>query len=208
MSHYLFFFTITVFSMHLIPGPAMLYCINTAVTSGKTSAIAGALGLELGTLFYVMLAGSGLGSLILVSPKLYLLLKIFGAGYLIYMAYRFLPKQALSTQGAIRHNTNKFIEGTLINLTNPSILLFFITLLPQFVPASNKSILIFLFFGIAFNISSFLVSLGVIYFSSFIKHNITQLNKFQLYLSYFPSILFLLIAVGSLIAIIINTVKL
>ena len=195
MFHYLLIFMFTVLIMHLTPGPSMLYCVLTSTQAGRSAAIVAAIGLELGTFFYVLLAGTSLSALITTSPSLYTGLKILGSAYLLYMSYKALPMHNVATTNKFSPpKVGKLIGGFLINITNPSILLFFITLLPQFVPINNNSTLMFFLLGLAFNLSSFIVSLGVIFCSHKIQYRLTHATQLNQVLKYIPGAMFFLIA--------------
>ncbi|MDQ5921292.1 MAG: hypothetical protein QG673_1350 [Pseudomonadota bacterium] len=199
----LFLFAVVVLTIHLIPGPTMMYCINSSLNSGKSSGVAAAIGAEIGNSFYILLTGLGLSALILSSTTIYSGIKTLGSIYLIYLAYKSLPsKKTKNTQisnTTTASKTSKLLGGVMINITNPKILLFFITLLPQFVPADQKDVKIFFLLGLAFSVSSFMVSLFVVFFSHNIKHRLKNSPKISKTISYAPSIIFLLAGTFSLI---------
>lgn len=71
---------------NLTPGAAMLYNISMTIQRGKWHGIFAAIGVELGTLAYVLVIAFGLSELITASPLLYKSLKLCGEAYLFYLA--------------------------------------------------------------------------------------------------------------------------
>lgn len=201
MYNYLFYFVLVSLTMALTPGPAMMYCINTSIDHGKRAGILAAMGVELGTFIYVLITALGLAALILASPMIYSGLRILGALYLLYLAYKALPRQKILTaKSAIKSKSSTVLTGITVNITNPKILLFFITLLPQFVPTDYRNIKIFFFLGLAFNLCGFMANSSAAIFSHRLKYKFAQSisKKTSHFIQYIPSAIFFLIAVLSL----------
>jgi threonine/homoserine/homoserine lactone efflux protein len=201
MTDYLFYFFLVSFTMALTPGPAMMYCINTSMDHGKRAGILAAMGVELGTFIYVLITALGLATLILASPMIYSGLRILGALYLLYLAYKALPKQKVLTEKkAVRSKSSTVLAGITVNITNPKILLFFITLLPQFVPTDHRNIKIFFVLGLAFNLCGFVANSSAAIFSHRLKYKFTQSasTRASQFMQYIPSAIFFLIAALSL----------
>lgn len=201
MADYLFYFFLVSFTMALTPGPAMMYCINTSMDHGKRAGILAAMGVELGTFIYVLITALGLATLILASPMIYSGLRIVGALYLLYLAYKALPKQkVLTAKRAIRSKSSTIFTGITVNITNPKILLFFITLLPQFVPTDHRNIKIFFVLGLAFNLCGFIANSSAAIFSHRLKYKFAQFasTRASHFMHYIPSAIFFLIAALSL----------
>lgn len=201
MYDYLFYFALVAVTMALTPGPAMMYCINTSIDHGKHAGILAALGVELGTFIYVVITALGLATLILASPLIYSGLRILGALYLLYLAYKALPNhKELISKKEIKSKASTLLSGITLNITNPKILLFFITLLPQFVPTDNRNIKIFLFLGLAFNLCGLIANSSAAIFSHTLKYKLAHVTsaKATKMMSYIPSIIFFLIAALSL----------
>ncbi len=200
MYYYVFYFALTAIIMALIPGPAMMYCITTSINHGKRAGLMAAIGVELGTFIYVLITALGLAAVILASPRIYSGLRILGALYLLYLAYNALPKQKQQAiiKKTVKSKTITILRGVILNMTNPKILLFFITLLPQFVPTDHRNIKIFFILGLAFNVCGFVVNSLVALCSQHLKYKLAHLRSTQV-IHYIPSTLFFLIATLSLL---------
>ena len=149
------------------PGPDMALFLQKTLSGGRKHGFAALAGAMTGILAHTFAAALGLSAVIAASAKLYGALKIVGALYLLYLAY-----------GAIRHGSalrldgqgggssslgRTYLKGVLINLTNPKIVLFFVTFLPQFVeagdPAATQK---FFLLGAAFVVIGSAVNAGII----------------------------------------------
>lgn len=81
----LLLFTAAAFIMNLSPGPANFYVMARTLAQGSSAGFSATAGLALGSLLHVVAAVLGLSVLFSYSPVAYTLLKIVGAGYLIYL---------------------------------------------------------------------------------------------------------------------------
>lgn len=123
----------------LIPGTGVLYTIATAITRGWTASAAAALGCTLGIVPAIIAAFIGLSALLHSGAIAYTVLKYAGAAYLMYLAY-----QTWNDRGPIamsRDVPTSYLKlattGTLINVLNPKLSIFFLAFLPQFIDTSR-----------------------------------------------------------------------
>ncbi|HEU0100542.1 MAG TPA: LysE family translocator [Allosphingosinicella sp.] len=120
------------------PGLDTALVLRTAAAEGPRRALAASLGICLGCLAWGALVAAGLGILLQASELAYLALKWIGAAYLLYLGLRMIfaprPDEAGDeTETAAR--ANWFLRGLLTNLLNPKVGAFYVSFLPQFVPA-------------------------------------------------------------------------
>ena len=121
------------------PGADMALFLSRTLAGGRGQGFAAQAGANAGLVVHTFAAALGLSALLAASAEAYQAVKIAGAVYLLWLAY-----------GAIRHGTalkleggpggrsrGAFLNGLLINLTNPKIVLFFVTFLPQFIDARD-----------------------------------------------------------------------
>jgi threonine/homoserine/homoserine lactone efflux protein len=140
--------TIALFSLAslilaLTPGPDMVLFLARTVSGGRSSGFAAMFGASTGLIIHALLAGLGLSALLAASATAFFILKIIGGLYLLWLAY-----------GAIRHGSAfsvdgpsspqqtwlaTFLTGLGINLTNPKVIVFFVTFLPQFIDANDPA---------------------------------------------------------------------
>ncbi|WP_068086065.1 LysE family translocator [Polycladidibacter stylochi] len=128
-------FLATVISLIIVPGPDMLYVTSRALASGKESGIKAAIGISTGYLVFTLLVAMGLGALFLANPNIFLIMKILGAIYLMFLAYQLFISDITSfskTSKQEQKQPNELKYGFLTSLLNPKGLVFYFALLPQF----------------------------------------------------------------------------
>ena len=123
------------------PGADMALFLSRTLTGGRAQGFAAQAGASFGLIFHTLAAALGLSALLAASAEAYEVVKIAGALYLLWLAWRAIrhgsalkSKADASARGGLR---SAFANGLLINLTNPKIVLFFVTFLPQFISASD-----------------------------------------------------------------------
>ncbi|MEE9445769.1 MAG: LysE family translocator [Cocleimonas sp.] len=144
------------------PGPATLLTISNSLKHGTRSVVLSALGNETGIFVLSVSAILGLGAVLKTSTTLFLMIKIVGAGYLIYLGIRqWRSKTNLFTdvkrqQDDARSHKSFYTEGFLIAITNPKAVLFFTALFPQFINLQAALIPQFIIMTLTFMALSFL----------------------------------------------------
>jgi len=134
-------YSVACFILFATPGPDMSLFLSRTMAGGRQAGIASMLGASLGTLIHTALAAVGLSALIAASPTAFLVIKIAGALYLAWLAVDAIRNgSALNVRsegGREMPVTRVFWLGVMVNLSNPKVVLFFVTFLPQFVSASD-----------------------------------------------------------------------
>ena len=153
------------FVLFITPGPDMSLFLAKTVAGGRAAGIAAFSGAALGCVVHSLLAAFGLSALIAASPTAFLALKIVGAAYLLWLAVDSVRNgsslNVREGQAARVPFWPTFALGLTVNLTNPKVVLFFVTFLPQFVQADDPHAAAkLLFLGIYFVVFSF--PLGVL----------------------------------------------
>ncbi len=99
------------------------------------------LGASAGCLVHTVLAAVGLSAVIAASPSAFMAIKVVGALYLAWLAVDAIRNgSALNVSEDRKENHSLlrvFMMGVMINLSNPKVVLFFVTFLPQFVSAAD-----------------------------------------------------------------------
>ncbi len=124
------------------PGSGALLSISHGLSHGLRRASATIFGLQAGLLIILLVAGGGLGALLLASERLFLVIKTIGALYLIYLGIQQWRARvevgpavdaAAPALAAPMSWRRRFITGFLTNLTNPKGIVFMVAVLPQFI---------------------------------------------------------------------------
>jgi len=129
-------FVVTSALLVAIPGPAVLYVVAQSAHYGRVTGIVGVAGIATGALVHVAAAVVGLSSLLLSSAVAFEVVKYAGAAYLIYVGVRRLlaRDESLADAPAMQRSRRRvFTQGVVVNVLNPKVALFFVSLLPQFV---------------------------------------------------------------------------
>lgn len=144
------------------PGPAILLAISNSLTYGFKSVIFSSLGNVVGLFVLSSAAIFGLGAVLKTSTTLFLIIKLIGAAYLIYLGIRQwrsktnLFKESDHTHKKMRSRKRLFSEGFLIAVTNPKAILFFTALFPQFINIETEIIPQFFVMTLTFMCLSFI----------------------------------------------------
>ncbi len=120
------------------PGLDSLLVLRTAASNGPRAAFVTGLGIGAGCLAWAGIVALGLGALIDASRLGYELLRWVGAAYLVWLGLKLLhrPQRRFNTELTLpRAGRAAFIRGALTNLLNPKVGVFYVSFLPQFVPA-------------------------------------------------------------------------
>lgn len=138
-------FALISLGMALTPGPNMIYLISRSLCQGKQAGIVSLGGTGLGFVFYMLCAAFGITALLMAIPLAYEALKIAGAMYLIYLAWKAItsPHSPFELQNTVAYSNQKlFLMGFFTNLLNPKIAVMYLALLPQFVKPHEGNVLI------------------------------------------------------------------
>ncbi|TKK87631.1 LysE family translocator [Herbidospora galbida] len=142
-------FALAVVLISASPGPAMALILRRAALRGFSGAVPTVLGLEAGLYVWALLASAGIASLVAASEVAYLVLRVLGGVFLLYLgikAWRSAwssrrseePVEVpLSGAGSGLSWWKAFGEGAVVMLANPKIAAFMIAFYPQFVSADR-----------------------------------------------------------------------
>jgi threonine/homoserine/homoserine lactone efflux protein len=118
--------------LSLLPGPATALVVRSAAVHGRREAFHTVLGNSTGILFWALASVLGISALVAASEAAFATLKVVGAVVLVWLGV-----QALRGSGEARAPKparTAYMQGLLTSGANPKLAVFFIALLPQFVP--------------------------------------------------------------------------
>ncbi|AWB00632.1 LysE family translocator [Vibrio harveyi] len=191
-----------VFFLAIISGPNALLILFTALTQSRRFAIANILGVALGFMIHAFVSAKGLSLLLSQSALAFNILKWMGVAYLVWLGINNLKSglkladQKLKLDRKVEEQTLKqaFVKGLLTNLLNPKIVLFYLSIFPQFVQPEHileqSMILGALQAGIVASWYLF-----VIFFATKLKVLLTS-SKTSKWLNYVSGALFISFGVG------------
>jgi threonine/homoserine/homoserine lactone efflux protein len=123
------------FVVAVIPGPMVALVVANGLTHGTRAALLNVAGAQLGLAVMLGTLVVGLASLIAAMGWWFDGLKLIGAAYLIWLGWKLLRSSGAfdPARGTARPRGGFFLQGFLVMLSNPKVLLFFGAFIPQFV---------------------------------------------------------------------------
>ncbi|WP_130493002.1 LysE family translocator [Motilibacter rhizosphaerae] len=123
--------------MVLTPGPNMLYLVSRSISQGARAGLISLGGVAVGFLAYLTAAACGLAVLFAAVPALYVTVKLAGAAYLAWLAWKALRPGGTSVFAPVelpRDSPRRlFLMGLTTNLLNPKAAILYGSLIPQFL---------------------------------------------------------------------------
>jgi homoserine/homoserine lactone efflux protein len=124
------------------PGAGAVACMATGVRHGHRLGIWNILGMQVGIALQLAVVGVGLGAILAASTAAFTALKWLGVAYLCYLGWKQwrAPAEPLRVEGRKRRDGTApalFVQGFLVNATNPKATVFFLAVLPQFIASSR-----------------------------------------------------------------------
>jgi threonine/homoserine/homoserine lactone efflux protein len=125
----------------LFPGPSVLFIVSRSLALGRVPALITVAGNELGELVQVCAVAVGIGALVAVSVTAFTVVKLLGAGFLVYLGVQTIRARGARSDHAagrpagIRHR-RVFGQALIVGISNPKTTVFFAAVLPQFADPS------------------------------------------------------------------------
>lgn len=146
----------------LSPGPDIIYVLIQGMTNGRKSGIVTALGLVTGILVHTSLVAFGVSIILTESESLFFIIKILGAIYLFYLAYRVSrsdPTIAFSAADVqTRSSFSLYEQGFIMNVLNPKVTIFFLAFFPGFLwEPDGNTVLQFYILGALFMLQALII---------------------------------------------------
>lgn len=136
-------FAVTALIIIVIPGPSVLFVIGRSLSLGRRGGMMSVLGNTLGMLPQIAAVSLGIGAVVAESVLLFQILKLAGAGYLVYLGIQAIRhRHDLATvEPSTPRSAGRLIrQGFLVGVTNPKSIVLFVAVLPQFTDRSAGSL--------------------------------------------------------------------
>ena len=161
------------------PGPDNIYVLMQSIAHGKKYGLATTAGLMTGCLVHTTLLALGVSALIKNNPHIFLIIKIFGAIYLFYLAYKVFGSKAIIQVGQSpvpkKGLGSLYRQGFIMNVLNPKVTVFFLAFFPGFLFSETLGLVWqFYILGGLFILVSFAVFAGIAVLSGAISNFIRQ----------------------------------
>jgi len=193
-------FAIATSILSISPGPDNIFVLTQSIVNGTKYGLSTVLGLMSGCLIHTTLVAFGVSAIIKENESLFFVIKLIGASYLIFLAYKVFKSDAkivLSNDSVKKESiVALFKKGFIMNVLNPKVALFFLAFFPQFLFSNTISTVIqFYTLGGIFILVSFLVFGMIAVLAGSISNYLKEHAKIGVYLKWGQIIVFVFIAI-------------
>lgn len=190
---------LTALLLALVPGPDNLFVLTQSVLSGRWAGLMATLGFSTGLIVHTLGVTLGVAALFRTSALAFGLLKLCGAGYLLYLAWRFLSAPAMTTGKPGVNRPGPWMlyrRGIIMNVTNPKVSLFFLAFLPQFTdPDAGPVAWQLILFGLLFILATLLVFGGLALLAASVSPWLNRKPQVQRWIHRGAALIFLVLAI-------------
>ena len=121
----------------VVPGPSVIFVIGRAMILGTRGAVLSVLGNAVGVGVQIIAVALGVGALVYSSPTAFFVIRLLGAGFLVYMGVSGILHRkefAKTAEDGASHSTGRILlDSAAVGITNAKTLVFFIATFPLFV---------------------------------------------------------------------------
>jgi threonine/homoserine/homoserine lactone efflux protein len=185
------------------PGPDNLFVLAQSLIGGRRAGFMITLGLCTGLLVHTTAVALGVAAVIKTSSVAFLALKMAGAGYLLYLAWRAFRAGGIKTAQAGDErltSSQLYRRGIIMNVINPKVTMFFLAFLPQFInPDSGPVFPQILLLGAAFVIATLIIFNGIVLLAGWIGERLGRSTVAQAWLNRLSGMLFAGLAIRLLL---------
>ncbi|MFZ6693790.1 LysE family translocator [Undibacterium sp. SXout20W] len=178
----------------LSPGPDNVFVLMQSATQGRKAGMLVVLGLCTGLVVHTIAIALGLAAVFAASAMAFLVLKLFGAAYLAYLAWgawRAPVSADTSINASPLRPRDLYLRGIIMNLTNPKVVFFFLAFLPQFVSAERGSVAFqFVELGCLFILATIVAFGSISYFAATVGQRLRGSAKAQRWMNRTAAIVF------------------
>jgi len=197
-------FIIAVSILAISPGPDNIFVLMQSVVHGKKYGLATIIGLMTGCIVHTTFVAVGISAIIKENNTIFLGIKILGAVYLLYLAYKVITggsEISMSTEKIDKKTPFQLFKiGFIMNVLNPKVTLFFLALFPGFLFSEILPIsLQFYILGALFILVSFVVFSLIAILGGTISEKIKTSKNIGVWLQWMQVFVFIGIAVFILI---------
>jgi len=138
------FLTVSFF-IAITPGPSVIYVVSYSLRYGSRAGIVSTLGVNAGSIVFILIAAFGLSTLLDSYPKAITLIQLMGACYVMYLGLKMWPRDsaitiAIESEGLKRAGYRElFCNGFVTSILNPKDILFYTAFIPAFIPNAVSS---------------------------------------------------------------------
>jgi threonine/homoserine/homoserine lactone efflux protein len=197
-------FVIAVSLLAISPGPDNIFVLMQSVIYGKKYGLATILGLMTGCIVHTIFLAVGISAIIKNNSNLFFAIKIFGALYLLFLAYKVYNSSSEISFSADKIEKKSSFQlfkiGFIMNVLNPKVTIFFLALFPGFLFTETLPLsLQFFILGALFILVSFIVFSIIAILGGTISDKIKKNKNIGIWLQWLQIFVFVGIAIFILI---------
>jgi len=188
-------FILATAALAISPGPDNIYVLTQSISNGIKYGISTTAGLITGCIVHTTFLAFGISALIKENDQIFFVVKLFGAFYLFYLAYKVyhtkvhitldnteIPKKSLS---------QLYRQGFIMNVLNPKVTIFFLAFFPGFLFSEDLDTVIqFYVLGLLFMIVTFILFSSIALLSGSIAKQIKKHSGIALFLKWLQIVVF------------------
>ena len=138
-------FFIAIFIFGITPGPGIFAILAKSMTQGAKSCWWLSVGMSISDICYLIMACFGLASLAYAWEEVFLVIRVLGGAYLVYLGWKMwtsvpaLAQELADPNLKVERKTHlsSFVQGFMISASNPKVILFYIAFLPTFMDVTQ-----------------------------------------------------------------------
>lgn len=138
-------YVMTVLLVELTPGPNMAYLAALTLGAGRRAGLAALAGVALGLALIGVAAAAGLAGVVAESPVIWNALRWAGGLYMLYLAWETWRGEAETSPARTRSFSDSgiryFSHGLVTNILNPKAALFYVAIVPRFLPTHGATLI-------------------------------------------------------------------
>ncbi len=139
-------------ALALLPGPIVTLVIANGLRHGTRAALTNIAGVQAALTIVIGILAIGLTSLMATMGYWFDWVRLAGAAYLVWLGIRLVrvPVEGVETEAPPPPRGGFFLQGFLVALSNPKLLVFFGAFIPQFVDMSQDHLSQVALLGVTF----------------------------------------------------------
>lgn len=197
-------FVIAVTLLAISPGPDNVFVLMQSVIYGKKYGLATILGLMIGCIIHTIFLAVGISAIIKNNSNLFFAIKLFGALYLLFLAYKVYNSSSEISFSADKIEKKSSFQlfkiGFIMNVLNPKVTIFFLALFPGFLFTETLPLsLQFFILGALFILVSFIVFSIIAILGGTISYKIKKNKNIGIWLKWLQIFVFVGIAIFILV---------
>ncbi|RUR34142.1 LysE family translocator [Vreelandella nanhaiensis] len=172
------------FALNMAPGPNNLLSLTNAKRYGVGVACLAGIGRLVAFIGMITLAATGLATVLYTSEKIFLMIKVVGGVYLLWLAYQLWDADTTEEENSEAKRLSFFglaRQEFLLAVGNPKAILIFTAFLPQFIEPAGNVGQQFLILGALFLLLEWVAIAGYAYAGSFLGNWFSQPKRRQLF---------------------------